>query len=125
VNVMEKVLRMQREGGEVEAAAHTANALIELVQDPKERARRRHEAASLVVGKGGGDESLELLEAAFADNPEDDSILANICDVLTAQGKGKQAGKRLAEVLPSLPAPAENAAARQLRAGLWERLAEH
>ncbi|HEX2660055.1 MAG TPA: tetratricopeptide repeat protein, partial [Polyangia bacterium] len=127
VGVMEKVLHMQRANGEVEAAAHTASALIELVQDPKERARRRHEAASLVVaqGGGGGAEALELLEAAFADNPEDDAILANICDVLAGQGKQKQAGKRLAEVLPTLPAPADNAAARQRRAGLWERLAEH
>jgi len=124
VPVLEKALELQRESGDVEAAAHTANILIQLVQDPKERARRRREAASLIVARGGGDEALELLEAAAADNPEDDSILATLCDVLISQGKQRQAAKRLAEVLPALPPPADTPQARQARAGLWERLGE-
>jgi len=124
VPVLEKALELQRESGDVEAAAHTANTLIQLVQDPKERARRRREAASLIVARGGGDEALELLEAAAADNPEDDAILATLCDVLISQGKQRQAAKRLAEVLPALPPPADTPQARQARAGLWERLGE-
>ena len=122
--MLEKVLELQRESGDIEAAADTPNAIIELVQDPKERARRRREAANLIVSRGGGEEALGLLEAAFSDNPEDDAILASICDVLVSQGKHKQAGKRLSDVLPGLPPPAEIAAARQLRAGLWQRLGE-
>ncbi len=124
VGVLEKALVLQRESGDVEAAARTANSLIELVQDPKERARRRREAATLIVARGGGDEALELLEAAAADNPEDDGILASLCDILISQGKRKLAAKRLADTLPLLPPPGETAAARQARAGLWERLGE-
>ena len=124
VSVLEKALEVQRESGDVEAAAHTANTLIQLVQDPKERARRRRELATLIVARGGGDEALELLEAAAADNPEDDAILGTLCDLLVSQGKQKQAAKRLAEVLPALPPPADSPQAHQLRAGLWERLGE-
>jgi len=124
IPVLEKALELQRESGDVEAAAHTANTLIQLVQDPKERARRRREAASLIVARGGGDEALELLEAAAADNPEDDAILATLCDLLVSQGKQRQAAKRLSEVLPALPPPADTPQARQARAGLWERLGD-
>lgn len=124
IPVLEKALELQRESGDVEAAAHTANTLIHLVQDPKERARRRREAASLIVARGGGEEALELLEAAAADNPEDDAILATLCDLLVSQGKQRQAAKRLADVLPALPPPADTPQARQARAGLWERLGD-
>ena len=124
VNVLEKALRMQREANDFEAATHSVNLLIELVQDPKERAQRRREAAMMIAARGEGDEALELLEAAFADNAEDDSILSSLCDLLARQGKHKQVAKRLAEVLPQLPAPADNPAARTLRAGLWERFGE-
>ena len=109
VPVLEKALALQREANDVEAASRTSNLLIQLVQDPKERAMRRREAATLIAARGEGEEALELLEAAFADNPHDDAVLATLCDLLARQGKYKQVGKRLAEALPALPAPADNA----------------
>lgn len=124
VSVLEKALRLQREAGDGEAAAQTANLLIELVQDPRERARRRREAAALVAGHGQGAKALALIEAALADNPHDDEVLATLCDLLARQNKRAQITKRLAEVLPTLPAPEDTLAARQRRAALWERLAE-
>jgi golgin subfamily B member 1 len=124
IPVLEKALRLQRDANDIEASARTSNQLIELVQDPKERAVRRREAAMLIAARGEGDEALELLEAAFGDNPEDDTVLASLCDMLARQRKHKQVAKRLSEALPGLPPPADNPAARQLRASLWERLGE-
>ena len=122
--VLEKALTLQRDANDVEAASHTSNLLFSLVQDPKERALRRREAATMIAARGEGAEALELLEAAFQDNPEDDGVLVSLCDLLVRQGKVKQVGKRLAETLPGLPAPVDTPAARQLRASLWQRLGE-
>ena len=61
---------------------------------------------------------------AFADNPEDDSVLGSLCDLLARQGKFKQLIKILGETLPSLPTVGDAPAARQLRASLWERFGE-
>ena len=124
VSVLEKALQLQREADDFEAATHSASLLIDLVQDPKERALRRREAAMLIAARGEGEEALRLLEAACADNPEDDTVLSSLCDLLTRQGKQKQVAKRLATVLPGLPAPEDTREARGLRANLWERLGE-
>jgi tetratricopeptide (TPR) repeat protein len=124
VSVLEKALQLQREADDFEAATHSASLLIDLVQDPKERALRRREAAMLIAARGEGEEALRLLEAACADNPEDDTVLSSLCDLLTRQGKQKQVVKRLATVLPGLPAPEDTREARGLRANLWERLGE-
>ncbi|MEO8213433.1 MAG: tetratricopeptide repeat protein, partial [Myxococcales bacterium] len=124
IPVLEKALTLQREENDVEAASHTSNLLISMVQDPKERALRRREAATMIAARGEGEEALELLEAAFTDNPEDDAVLASLCDLLARQGKMKQVGKRLSDALPGLPPPADVPAARQLRASLWQRLGE-
>ena len=124
IKVLEKALTLQRAANDVEAASHTANLLIELVQDPKERALRRREAATLIAARGEGAEALVLLEAAFTDNPQDDAVLASLCDLLARQGKHKQVAKRLTEALPALLPPDDTTPARQLRAGLWERLGE-
>ena len=124
VPVLEKALALQRAASDTEAASHTSNLLIQLVQDPKERASRRREAATMIAAQGEGEEALELLEAAFTDNPQDDTILASLCDLLARQGKVKQVGKRLSEALPRLAPPVDTAPARQLRASLWQRLGE-
>jgi tetratricopeptide (TPR) repeat protein len=124
VSVLEKALALQRQADDVEEAARTSSLLIELVQDPKERANRRREAATLIAARGEGNEALELLEAAYADNPQDDAVLANLCDLLVRQGKSKQVGKRLTDALPALAPPADTPAARKLRASLWERLGD-
>ncbi|MES1206082.1 MAG: tetratricopeptide repeat protein [Pseudomonadota bacterium] len=124
IPVLEKVLGLQRDANDVEAASHTSNQLIGLVQDPKERALRRREAATLIAARGDGEEALELLEAAWADNPQDEAVLGSLCDILARQGKLKQVAKRLSQVLPELPPPADTTAALQLRASLWERLGE-
>ncbi len=124
IPVLEKALALQRDANDVEAASRTSNLLIQLVQDPKERALRRREAAMLIAARGEGDEALELLEAAFGDNPQDDSVLGSLCDLLARQGKQKQIAKVLGEALPSLPPVGDAPAARQLRASLWERFGE-
>jgi tetratricopeptide (TPR) repeat protein len=124
IGALEKSLGLQREADDVEAASHTSHLLISLVQDPKERAARRREAATMIAARGEGARALDLLEAAFADNPDDDAVLASLCDLLARQGKHKRIGKRLADTLPRLPPPADTPAARQLRASLWQRLGE-
>ena len=124
IPVLEKALTLQRDANDVEAASRTSNLLISLVQDPKERALRRREAATMIAARGDGAQALQLLEEAFKENPADDGVLASLCDLLARQGKVKQMGKRLAATLPGLPPPADSPAARQLRASLWERLAE-
>ena len=124
IPVLEKALGLQRDANDVEAASRTSNLLISLIQDPKERASRRREAATMIAARGEGAQALELLEAACTDNPDDDGVLTSLCDLLARQGKHKKVVRRLAETLPKMPPPGEGLEARQVRASLWQRLAE-
>jgi len=124
LSLLEKALDLARQDDDRETAARMSNLVIDLVRDPKERARRRREAALMILDQDEGRHARPLLEAALKDNPEDEEALAALVDVLRKQDELKAARKRLSETLPTL-APVDDApkAARALRAKLWEAMA--
>jgi tetratricopeptide (TPR) repeat protein len=124
VALMEKALKLQRATGDKEGAAHTSTLLISLVKHPDERAQRRRDAALMMMESGDEAGAADLVLAGLEENPQDEKALATLCEVWGHLGKDGPLAKRLAKVLPTLPPPAEDAAARSLRADLWQRLGE-
>ncbi|HET6148528.1 MAG TPA: tetratricopeptide repeat protein [Polyangia bacterium] len=124
VPLLEKALKLQREAGHDEVATRTSSLLIDLVKDPRERAARRREAALLLARRGDTGEAARLLQQVLDEQPLDEEALAGLCDVWPALGKESELEKLLRKTLPTLPAVADDAAAIDLRAGLWEKLGE-
>jgi tetratricopeptide (TPR) repeat protein len=124
VGLLEKVVKLHRAGGDSERAARASALLIDLVKDPKERAERRREAALLLAERGDGHEAAALLEQALAEDPHDEVVLLTLCELGDRAPNLGALERRLAETLPLLPPPGDDAVARGRRARLWERRAE-
>jgi tetratricopeptide (TPR) repeat protein len=124
VALLEKMLKLQRDGGHDELAARTSSMLIDLVNDPKERAVRRREAAQLLAKRGDTAEAGKLLQQALDDRPEDEETLAELCDIWGRLSKQGELEKLLAKTLPGLAPIEAGSAAAQLRARLWQQLGD-
>ena len=123
IPLLEKTQTVQKSEGDLDAAARTADMLIALVQNPKERAERRRQAAALLAERGEASRAAALLKQALVDNPEDESAIAGLCEAYTIAGDTDAAADLLDETLPRLPALADGTPkARAERAALWERL---
>lgn len=125
IALLEKTLKIQRAAGDADGAARTSAKLIELVQDPRERAERRRDAALLLAERGEVREAAGLLEQALVEDPQDEAALAALCDLADHLPASMGVGDRLSRVLASLPPPGEQAAARARRARLWLRHGEN
>jgi len=124
VGLLEKTLKLQRAGGDSEAAAETSALLIDLVKDPKERAERRRDAALLLAEQGEIKEAAGLLDQALSENPDDEAALSALCDLGEQLPLSFGLGEKLARALAELPEPSDQAAARTRRARLWQRRGE-
>ncbi len=124
IPLLGKTLALQRDDGAVREAGETAQRLIDLEQDPTERAARRREAAMLLMGQGETARATEYLERALADNPTDEEALAGLATVYEQAGRLAEIEPFVARVLPGLAPLAADASvrARAVRAELWERL---
>jgi tetratricopeptide (TPR) repeat protein len=125
IGLLEKTLELQRKRGDVEAAARTSALLIDLVNDPKERAARRRDAAVLLAERGQGKQAAALVAQALAENPHDEEALLVLCELPDKVVDKKALKARLARTLPELDAIESGGASAQalrVRAKLWERL---
>ncbi len=124
IPLLGKTLALQRELGATKAAADTAQLLIDLEQDPKERALRRREAALLMLDQGEPAKAAEYLEKALVDSPSDEAVLETLCVAYDKAARRADVAPVLARLLPDLAPVAVDPKARELRASLWERLGE-
>ena len=124
VPLLEKALKLQREAGHDEVATRTSSLLIDLVQDPRERAVRRREAALLLAKRGDTAEAGRLLQQALDERPQDEAALAGLAEVWSTMGKNGDLEKLLRKTLPTLAPVANDPAAIDIRARLWEKLGE-
>ncbi len=122
VNLLEKTLRLERAAKATREATETAMRIAELVSGPEERATRRREVAALMAEQGDTVRAADLLGKALVDNPADEEVLAAVCELFETTDREDELEELLARVLPTLPPPADRPAARERRAGLWERL---
>ena len=126
VPLLEKMLKLQRDAADTDAAAQTSAMLIDLVSDPAERSERRREAALLMAERGDVRDAAALLERALADDPQDEAALVALCDLADRLPAAASAAlaERLARVLVTLPPPPDQREARARRARLWARHGE-
>lgn len=120
--LLEKTFKLQKSEGDMEAAARTAEALVGVTKDPKERAARRRQAASLLSERGESSKAASLLEQAVSDNPGDEGSLANLAEAYEKAGNLAGAEALLGRTLPDMAAPADEPEAKASRAALWEQL---
>lgn len=121
IGLLEKTLGLQRKRGDGDAAARTSALLIDLVDDPKERAARRRDAAVLLAERGQGKQAAALIDQALAENPHDEEALLVLCELPDKVVDKKALKARLARTLPELDNN-DSAPASRVRAKLWERL---
>lgn len=123
IGLLEKTLELQRKRGDVDAAARTSSLLIDLVNDPKERAARRRDAAVLLAERGQGKQAAALVDQALAENPHDEEALLVLCELPDKVVDKKALKARLSRSLPELEGvEPTGASALRVRAKLWERL---
>src|SRR5262249_34427446 len=97
VSLLEKTLQLQRALGDGEGAARTSALLIDLCKDPRERAERRRDAALLMAERGNAREAAALLEQALAEDPQDETLLATLCELGDNLPDQKQLDRRLSD----------------------------
>lgn len=122
VSLLQKALEVQRETGAVAEAAETANRLIDLVEDPTERASRRRDAALLLLERDAADRAAAYLEQAHAESPGDEAVLASMVVAFERTYRGTDLEPILARALDTLPPIEGDSALEERRAGLWEAL---
>jgi tetratricopeptide (TPR) repeat protein len=122
VSLLQKTLDVQRATGAVAEAAATANRLIDLVEDPGERASRRRDAALLLLERGAADRAAAYLEQAHAESPTDEAVLASMVVAFEETFRGADLEPILAKALDALPPVEADKALEERRAGLWEAL---
>jgi tetratricopeptide (TPR) repeat protein len=120
--LLDKALNLQRAGGRLEAAAATAQRLLERERGPEERARRLREAAALDAALGNATPAREKLQAALELAPLEHETLAGLSALLVQEGNDQEAAQLLTRALPLLPPPPTSL--RAARAALWLRLGE-
>jgi tetratricopeptide (TPR) repeat protein len=120
--LLDKLLGLEREAGNLTRASDLAGKLIERATQKPERARRLREAAALDAALGKNDVAVERLRAALDLDPHAHEALAGLSALLVAKGSDEEAAQLLTRALPLLPAP--EASARAGRAVLWMRLGE-
>src|SRR5262249_44627085 len=118
VALLEKLLRLQQEAGDLEAAQKTATLLVAAESEPLRRAPRRRVAAALAHARGDVQAALDQWTCALEDDPSDELALLAIGDV----GDPRETAALYTRMIHHLPPPASEAQALSRRAALWERL---
>jgi tetratricopeptide (TPR) repeat protein len=124
IPLLDKALALQRTMGAAKSAAATTQRLLTLLQDPKERASRRREAAVLLEAHGEHGQAGELLEQALAENPKDEAVLASVATAYERAKRRADLEAILSSSLPYLEPAADDPRAKSRRAALWEKLGE-
>ncbi|MDX2020519.1 MAG: hypothetical protein SF187_09775 [Deltaproteobacteria bacterium] len=122
LGLFDKALALQNAAGAVAQAAETAARLIGLEADPKQRAKRRREAAATLLQHNQLPKAAELLAACLDDDATDEVALASLVEVQDKLGEPQACLFRLERILPTLSPPADKSQARARRVMLWHRL---
>ena len=112
IPLLDKALALQRTAGAAKSAAVTTQRLLTLLQDPKERASRRREAALLLEAQGEYGQAGELLEQALAENPKDEAVLASVVAAYERAKRRTELEAVLSSSLPYLEPVADDPRAR-------------
>src|SRR5262249_21734796 len=114
-----KLLELEREAGDLEAAWASSQLVVQASEDPATRAARRRSAAEIALARGDRDAALAQWRAAIEEDERDDASL-----LAWAQHEEPRATLEwLERRLPRMPEPTDEEA-RSRRAALWRRLAE-
>ncbi len=124
VGLLEKTLLLQKNAGAIADATETSTRLIALVGDPKERAKKRRDAAATLIEHGQVARAAELLTQTLEDDAGDERALAMLVEAHERLGKPDASVFLLERILPGLPPPSGKAAAISARALLWKKLGE-
>ncbi|MCG5055911.1 MAG: tetratricopeptide repeat protein [Myxococcales bacterium] len=122
VPLFDKTLALQKAAFALAEAAETSARLIGLEADPRQRAKRRREAAATLVAHEQFARAAELLSDCLDEDDGDEAALAALVEVHDKLGTPDACVFRLEGVLPSLPPPVAKPAARARRVDLWHRL---
>jgi tetratricopeptide (TPR) repeat protein len=115
--LLEKLLPLQRDAGDLEAAQRTAELLV-AAETGERRAGRRRVAAALAHARGDVQAALEHWTRALEDDSTDETALLALSDI----GDPREAAALLTRVINHLPEPKLEAEALGRRAALWEKL---
>ena len=123
--LLDKLLLLERDAGQIERAAELAARLVDRATDKIDRARRLREAAALDASRGKTDGGGAAARLAGELDPLAHEATAGLSALLVARGDDNEAAQLLTRALPLLPPPpADDAVARAVRATLWLRLGE-
>jgi tetratricopeptide (TPR) repeat protein len=122
VPLFEKTLDLERAAGAVAEANETSSRLVGLIEDPKERGKKRREAAATLLEHGQAARAAELCEQALEEDPTDEAALWLLVEANGRAGRPEASRALLERLLPGLPEPAQKPAALSQRAALWEGL---
>ena len=115
--LLEKLLPLQRDAGDLEAAQRTAELLV-AAETGEKRAGRRRVAAALAHARGDVQAALEHWTRALEDDSTDETALLALSDL----GDPREAAALLTRVINHLPEPKLDAESLGRRAALWEKL---
>jgi tetratricopeptide (TPR) repeat protein len=118
IGLCEKLLPLQRDAGDLDAAQRTADLLVTATIDAVQRAARRRVAAALAHARGDVPGAIAHWTRALEDDPADEVALLALGDV----GDPKDAVALYTRVINHLPEPRLDEASLTRRAALWEKL---